>query len=186
MSNAEEIYDNFTYKDYKSWDDGFRYELIYGEAFMMSAPDERHHDLVTDIYTQLRNFLDGRPCKPFIAPFDVRLYPREDESDDTVVQPDVFVVCDKHKLADGKACKGAPDFVVEVASPGSKVLDLFSKKDLYCRSGVKEYWVVGPKKIGVYIVKKGVYAETIYENSSSAYLEIPVSVLPGCVLKLKA
>ena len=127
MSNAEVIFDNFSYRDYKGWDDSVRYELINGEAFMMSAPDERHHDLVTDIYTQLRDQLSGSPCKPFIAPFDVRLFPREDESDDTVVQPDVFVVCDRNKLLDGKACKGAPDFVVEVTSPSSKIIDLFNQ-----------------------------------------------------------
>ena len=185
MSNADG--ENFTYRDYKSWDDGIRYELIKGEAFMMSAPDERHHDLVTDIYTQLRNQLAGGPCKPFIAPFDVRLFPREDEADDIVVQPDVFVVCDRNKLSDGKACKGAPDFVIEVTSPGTKVMDLFNKKDLYCKAGVKEYWVIGPNKVGSFILEKDVYNETVYgidfSNPVKA-LEIPVSVLPGCTLKI--
>ena len=186
MSNAaEEIFDRFSYKDYKSWNDGARYELIFGEAFMMSAPDERHHDLVTNIYSQLRNHLNGSTCKPFIAPFDVRLFPKEDESDDTVVQPDVFVVCDRHKLADGKACKGAPDFVVEVISPSTKIMDLFNKKDLYCRAGVREYWVVGPKKIGCHILENGMYIETVYNIGFSDALEIPVSALPGCILKLK-
>ena len=185
MSNAEEIFDNFTYRDYKSWDDGIRYELLKGEAFMMSAPDERHHDLVTDIYTQLRNHLVGSSCKPFIAPFDVRLFPMDDESDDTVVQPDVFVVCDKYKLSDGKACRGAPEFIIEVTSPGTKSIDLFSKKDLYCKAGVKEYWVVGPNKMGCHILENSVYVETIYDKNFSGVLEIPVSVLPGLSLKIK-
>jgi len=184
MSNAEVIFDNFSYRDYKGWDDSIRYELIDGEAYMMSAPDERHHDLVTDIYTQLRSQLSGSPCKPFIAPFDVRLFPREDESDDTVVQPDVFVICDRNKLSDGKACKGAPDFVVEVTSPSTKMMDLFNKKDLYCKAGVKEYWVIGPNKIGCYVLEKGMFVETVYPIDFSDALEIPVSVLPGCTLKL--
>jgi len=184
MSNAELIFDNFSYREYKGWDDSIRYELINGEAFMMSAPDERHHDLVTDIYTQLRNQLTGSPCKPFIAPFDVRLFPKEDESDDTIVQPDVFVACDRNKLSDGKACKGAPDFVVEVTSPSTKMMDLFNKKDLYYKAGVKEYWVIGPNKIGCYILEEGVFAETVYPIDFSDVLEIPVSVLPGCTLKL--
>jgi len=184
MSNAEEIFDSFSYRDYKAWDDGIRYELINGEAFMMSAPDERHHDLVTSIYTQLREQLSGSPCKPFIAPFDVRLFPEEDESDDTVLQPDIFVVCDREKLSDGKACKGAPDFVVEVTSPSTKIIDLFNKKDLYRRAGVKEYWIVSSNKLGRHVLKKSAYIETVYSFGFSEVQEIPVSVLPGCIVKL--
>ena len=184
MSNAEEIFDSFTYRDYKKWDDGLRYELIHGEAFMMSAPDERHHDLVTEIYSQLRSFLENSHCKPFIAPFDVRLFPVDDESDDTVVQPDIFVVCDRKKLVDGKACKGAPDFIAEVISQSTKNTDLFTKKDLYCRADVREYWVLGQKKIGSFILENGLYVETIYKGFTDI-IEIPVSVLPGCVVKLK-
>ena len=185
MSNAEKIFDSFSYKDYKNWGEGVRCELINGEVFMMSAPDERHHDIVTDIYIQLRNRLTGSLCKPFIAPFDVRLFPREDESDDTVVQPDVFVVCDSRKLSDGKACRGAPDFVVEVTSPGTKIIDLFTKKDLYYKAGVKEYWIVGPNKMGRHILENGVYVETVYDVNFSGDEEIPLSVLPGCSLKIK-
>ena len=185
MSNAEEIFDSFTYRDYKNWNDGQRYELIHGEAFMMSAPNERHHDLVTEIYSQLRSQLESSHCKPFIAPFDVRLFPVDDESDDTVVQPDVFVVCDRKKLIDGKACKGAPDFVVEVISQSTKNMDLFTKKDLYCKAGVKEYWVLGPKRIGSFILENNTYVETIYKGFPGT-IEIPVSVLPGCVIRLKS
>ena len=184
MSNAEEIFDSFTYKDYKKWADGLRYELIRGEAFMMSAPDERHHDLVTEIYSQLRDFLSNSHCKPFIAPFDVRLFPVDDETDDTIVQPDVFVVCDRKKLIDGKSCKGAPDFIVEVISQSSKNMDLFTKKDLYCRAGVNEYWVLSPKKMGSFILKNSIYVETVYKGFPDS-IEIPVSVLPGCTVKLK-
>ena len=185
MPSAEEIFDSFTYSDYKNWDDDIRYELINGEVFMMSAPDERHHDLVTTIYTQLRRQLGGGPCKPFIAPFDVRLFAKEDESDDTVLQPDVFVVCDREKLSDGKACKGAPDFVVEVTSPSTKIIDLFTKKDLYRKAGVREYWVVSSNKVGCYILERGAYNEIVYNFGFSAEgQEIPVSVLPGCFVKL--
>jgi Uma2 family endonuclease len=85
-----------------------------------------------------------------VSPFDVRLFPQNNEDDETVVQPDVLVVCDKSKLSDGKACRGAPDLVVEVVSPGSKIIDLTYlplrltvKRELYRSAGVKEYWVVG-------------------------------------------
>jgi len=109
---------------------------------MMSAPDMWHQDVVGDVYSQLKTSLKGKNCKPMLAPFDVRLFPRKDGSDDNVVQPDVIVVCDKNKLSDGKACVGAPEVVFEVLSDSTKVMDLRVKRELYKSAGVKEYWVV--------------------------------------------
>ena len=114
---------------------------------------------------------------------DVRLFPMADGLDDTVVQPDVFVVCDKSRLSDGKACRGAPDFVVEVVSSSSKMIDRV-KKDLYRKAGVKEYWMIGPDRLCTYILTDGDYPETIYKINSSSNLEIPVSVLSGCIIKM--
>lgn len=185
MSNLAESLDYFSYKDYKKWDDGVRYELIYGEAYMMSSPGMWHQRVVLSVGSQLSQFLDGKPCEPFIAPFDVRLFPKDDETDDTVVQPDVFVVCDKSKLSDGKACRGAPDFVAEVVSSSSKMTDRYVKKDLYCRAGVREYWRIGPNKVYVYVLADGVYTETVYDAGFSQALEIPVSMLSGCTIKFK-
>ena len=184
MANVAESLDLFSYKDYKKWDDEVRYELIYGEAHMMSSPDLWHQRVVLSIGRQLSEFLDGKPCEPFIAPFDVRLFPKEDESDDTVVQPDVFVVCDKSKLSDGKVCRGAPDFVIEVVSSSSKMIDKFVKRELYCEAGVREYWLIGHNKTYVYVLENGAYTETIYEITSSDMMKIPVSVLSGCIIKI--
>ena len=184
MSNLAESFDYFSYKDYKRWDDGVRYELINGEAYMMSSPSIWHQRVVLSLGNQLSQFLEDKPCEAFIAPVDVRLFPEKDESDDTIVQPDVFVVCDKAKLDDGKACMGAPDFAVEVVSSSSKMIDKV-KKDLYCNAGVKEYWMIGQNKLQTYILVDGKYSETIYEMNPSRVLEIPVSVLPGCVIKFK-
>jgi len=183
VSNAAESLDYFSYKDYKRWDDRARYELINGDAYMMSSPSIWHQRVTGSLYNQLSHFLEGKPCEPFIAPVDVRLFPRDDESDDTVVQPDVFVVCDKSKLDDGKACRGAPDFVVEVVSSSSKMIDR-AKKDLYCKAGVKEYWMIGSNKMFAYILADNVYTETVYEMNPTDVKNIPVAVLPGCTLKL--
>ena len=185
MSNLAECLDYYSYKDYKKWNDGVRYELIYGEAYMMSAPGIWHQRIVLSIGSQLNQFLDGKQCEAFIAPFDVRLFPRDDNSDDVVVQPDVLVVCDESMLSDGLTCRGAPDFVVEVVSSSSKMIDKFVKRDLYCKAGVKEYWIVGQNKVYAYVLDKGVYSETVYEINCSQVLEIPVSVLPGCMIKIK-
>ena len=184
MSNLAVSLDCFSYRDYKKWDDKARYELICGETYMMSSPDIWHQRITGSMYNQLCQLLDGKPCEPFIAPVDVRLFPRDDESDDTVVQPDVFVVCDKSKLADGKACRGAPDFIIEVVSPSSRILDKLTKRDLYCKAGVKEYWVIGQNKLYAYILAGGAYSETVYEMNSSQVPEIPAASFPGCSLKI--
>ena len=184
MSNAAESFDYFTYNDYKRWDDKTRYELINGEVYMMSSPSIWHQRLVLSLGNQLSQFLEDKPCEAFIAPVDVRLFPKKDGSDDTIVQPDAFVVCDQSKLDDGKACRGAPDFVVEVVSSSSKMTDKV-KKDLYRKAGVKEYWMIMQNKLYTYNLLDDAYSETIYEMNPSRILEIPVSVLPGCVIKFK-
>ena len=130
MGNVVEALERYTYRDYKKWDESFRCELIYGEVYMMSAPDIWHQRMVLSLGSQLREFLVNKPCEPFISPFDVRLFPQQDESDDVVVQPDVLVICDKQKLSDGKACSGAPDFVIEVISHTTKAADMFVKNKI--------------------------------------------------------
>jgi Uma2 family endonuclease len=100
--------ERYTVADYMSWDDGERWELIDGVAHHMSpAPTIKHHDIGLNLYSLLRDRLQGKPCKPFAAPVDVVL------SDHDVVQPDVFVVCDPTKITP-KNIQGAPDFVAEV------------------------------------------------------------------------
>lgn len=76
--------------------------------------------MLVELSRQIANFLEGKPCEVYVAPFDVRL-PEKDEADDqiqTVVQPDIVVVCDEKKL-DEAGCRGAPDWVIEVLSPST-------------------------------------------------------------------
>jgi Uma2 family endonuclease len=135
----------FTYSDYLTWPDDERWELIDGEAYMMSpAPTRRHQEISIELSSQIHQHLKGKSCKVYTAPFDVRLPEKHDATDDeieTVVQPDIVVICDPDKL-DDKGCKGAPDFVVEILSPRTAEHDLKDKFYLYQRVGVREYWIV--------------------------------------------
>ncbi|MBN2700605.1 MAG: Uma2 family endonuclease [Methylothermaceae bacterium] len=135
-----------TYKDYLQWPEETRYELIDGVAYAMApAPARRHQEMLLELARQVANALHGHPCRAFIAPFDVRL-PKEEETDeavDTVVQPDLSVVCNPAKL-DERGCRGAPDWVVEVLSPATAGHDHILKRAVYERAGVREYWLVHP------------------------------------------
>jgi Uma2 family endonuclease len=137
----------YTYADYRTWPDEVRGELIDGVFYDMSpAPGLRHQSVAGAIFSQWRQALRGKTCRPYIAPADV-LLPRAGQPDDQtgdVVQPDVFIVCDKNKL-DGRFVRGAPDVVVEVLSTRTARKDQTSKLALYESSGVREYWLLHPE-----------------------------------------
>ena len=171
---------HYTYADYLQWPDETRYELIDGEAFLMSpAPLVEHQEVAGEVFRQLANQLDGQPCRPYIAPVDVRL-PRKDEADaaiDTVVQPDILVVCDPRKI-DRRGVRGAPDWVLEVLSPSTAAHDQIAKRRTYERAGVREYWLVHPgdRTLTVYVLDNGQYGRPeIYELKDAT----PIGVLPG-------
>ena len=174
---------HYTYADYLQWPDEARYELIDGEAFLMApAPLIEHQEVAGDVYHQLRNQLDGKPCRPYIAPVDVRL-PRKEETDDaidTVVQPDVLVVCDPSKI-DRRGVRGAPDWLLEVLSPSTAAHDQIAKRRTYERAGVREYWLVHPgdRTLTVYVLDNGQYGRPdIYELKDAT----PIGVLPGVAI----
>jgi len=177
----------FTYADYEKWDDldsngnPIRYELIDGIAYLMSAPNIAHQRLSMDLSIQFGIFLKGKSCEAFAAPFDVCLFGKGDD-DDTVVQPDIVIICDSSKLEDGKKCNGAPDMTVEILSPSTTGRDRLLKLDKYLRAGVKEYWIIDPeyKGVTVNILETGKY----YVNTYVGAVEIPVAILPGCVIKM--
>lgn len=152
---------HYTYSDYQRWPDEVRYELIDGDAFLMApAPLVVHQDMAFEIARQLANALEGAPCRVLIAPVDVRL-PQGDEADeavDTVVQPDVLLVCDPAKI-DRRGVRGAPDWVLEVISPSTALRDQNTKRRLYERAGVREYWLIHPtdRTLTVYQLRDGCY-----------------------------
>jgi Uma2 family endonuclease len=174
--------DRFTYADYLEWEGPERYELINGEAFMMASPTVEHQAIITELLVQFGNFLRGKPCKVFAAPLDVRLFPREDRSDDTVVQPDILVVCDRSKLSRGSV-DGPPDLVIEILSPSNTQKLMFLKFENYLNAGVREYWVLDPeeKRAQVHVLQEGHYISSAYKKDAV----VPVSVLPPFSLDLK-
>ncbi len=128
----------FTWRDYQTWSDEERWEIIDGIAYNMSpAPSTKHQTVVGNLFVKFIQSCAGKPCKPFIAPTDVKL------SDRDVVQPDLLVVCDPAKITPSHV-EGPPDLVVEILSPNTSAKDLREKKVLYERAGVKEYVVVDP------------------------------------------
>jgi Uma2 family endonuclease len=180
LLKEEEFY---TYADYLRWNDGERYELIDGEAYMMSTPSRLHQEISRELLGALWDFLRGKPCKVYGAPFSVRLAPAEDQSDDTVVEPDIVVVCDSSKL-DDRGCNGAPDLVIEILSPSTIRYDRIIKFQKYREAGVREYWIVDPEEkiLTAFVLKNGEYVASAYEDTDTA----PVTVLPGCEISLKA
>ncbi len=144
----------FTYRDYESWPDDERWELIDGCAFdMCAAPSRRHQGISLTMTLYFGNYLKGKPCRLYAAPFDVVLPEaglRDWRDSVNVVQPDLSVICDQSKLTD-KGCLGAPDLVAEIVSPYTSKKDLREKFDLYERFGVREYWIVFPEDRAVHI-----------------------------------
>ena len=175
--------DLHTYADYLTWPDEARYELIDGVAYLMTpAPTLSHQDFVGEIYRQLANALEGQPCRAFIAPVDVRL-PKADESDeqvDTVVQPDVLVVCSSDKL-DRRGLRGAPDLVIEVLSPATATHDHVRKRRVYERAGVLEYWLVHPydRMVTIYRLKAKEFGKPEIRDLAEP---TPVGILPGTAI----
>lgn len=169
-----------TYAEYLTWPEDARYELIDGIAYLMApAPLRVHQEIVGEIYFQVRAALGAGPCRAYVAPFDVRL-PKGSEADehvDTVVQPDLLVVCDESKL-DERGMRGAPDWVVEVLSPATAVHDQTVKLSAYERAGVREVWLIHPTDAAVTVYRlqdRGFGRPSIQEMKGV----LAVEVLPG-------
>ena len=174
----------FTYADYKGWElsEGERFELIYGEAYAMSAPNARHQEILIEISTQFHAYLRGKPCKVYPAPYDVRLFYREDEGDDTVVQPDITVVCNEQRRG-YEGCRGAPDLVIEILSPSNTAIEMERKLKLYQDAGVREYWIVDPENKGltVYRFHEGAISFFTYKKDTT----VPVGIFPDLNISLE-
>ncbi|KQT22208.1 restriction endonuclease [Chryseobacterium sp. Leaf404] len=155
----------YSYADYLHWKFKERVELIKGKILKMSpSPNLVHQTVSKNINIILHQYLNGKTCQYFYAPADVVLADKKksvQENKDifTVVQPDLFVVCDLQKIADGKKCVGAPDLVIEILSPGNSQKEMDTKFDLYQEAGVLEYWLVYPEErsINIFVLQDGKY-----------------------------
>ena len=174
----------FTYAEYKEWelDEGERYELIHGDAYAMSGPNTKHQAILMEISSRFHEYFRGKPCQVFPAPYDVRLFYEEDESDDTVVQPDIMVICDKDKIGP-EGCRGAPDLIIEILSPSNTAIEMERKFTLYQEAGVREYWIVDSinNRLKVCCFKDG----NILTNTYSRADTVQVAIFPELSMALE-
>ncbi|MDR1913244.1 MAG: Uma2 family endonuclease [Clostridiales bacterium] len=114
----------------------YKEEVINGEHIIdMSSPTVNHNFIISKLTAVFDEYFKFKTCKMFHENLDVFI------NDENIVQPDWFVVCDPNKIK-SNGIYGAPDFVIEVLSPSTAKYDMISKKNLYEKSGVREYWVI--------------------------------------------
>ncbi|HIW51777.1 MAG TPA: Uma2 family endonuclease [Candidatus Blautia intestinavium] len=167
----------YTVEDIYALPEGTRAELIDGDMYMLAAPGRTHQRILGSMYRKISDYIDvnNGSCEVDIAPFAVFL----NEDDRTYVEPDISVVCDPSKL-DERGCNGAPDWIVEIVSPGSKRMDYFTKLFKYRTAGVREYWIVDPEKEKVMVYLFDCGDASMYDFTD----EIPVGIYDGD-LKIK-
>ena len=162
-----------TADDYWSLPDGVHAELIDGELRDLASPSRKHQEIVAELTYAIKAHIvaHGGPCKVYQAPFVVNLF----GDDSTFVEPDLSAVCDRAKLSD-RGCEGAPDFVVEVVSPGNPGMDYVTKLNLYKEAGVREYWICDPERERAHVYRfEGDSVPSIYPFASP----VPCGVFPG-------
>ncbi len=135
--------ETITLEQYEALPENRRVEVFDGVVYDMASPLQIHQTLSMELSNILYNYIKNKKesCQVFSAPFDVKL----SDKPLTIVQPDIMIICDKDKL-DGKRCNGAPDWIIEIVSPGSRRMDYYTKLSLYRSANVREYWIVDPMK----------------------------------------
>ena len=168
----------YTVDDIYALPDGERAELIDGQIYYMAPPNTKHQRLLNFIITEINMHIrkNNGECEVFPAPFAVFL--NEDEIN--YVEPDISVICDRDKITD-KGCYGAPDWVIEIVSPGNKPMDYFTKLFKYRTAGVREYWIVDPAKEMVTVY--GFEKETMEQYSFGE--DVPAGIYEGFAIKVQ-
>lgn len=175
----------YTFEDCLAGDEEELLEIIDGEPIMMAPPSSNHQRISGALFAQFYNYLEGKKCEVFSAPFGVRPFEKDgDKPEDvtTLLQPDISVVCDKSKI-DKRGCKGAPDMVIEILSPSTRRHDQLVKLNLYQKAGVREYWIVSPEEetVKVFLLENGILTlHELYEKKDFAR----VNILANCGIDL--
>jgi Uma2 family endonuclease len=175
---------HYTYADYLTWPEGPSDELIDGTAYVREPPSPvpLHQEIVGELHRQIANALEDKPCRVYLAPFDVRLPKSTEEDDqiDTVLQPDLLIISDPRKV-DGRGLRGAPDWIAEVLSPSTANHDRVVKLPVYERAGVREVWLVHPtdRTLTIYRLDAGHYGRaTVLELKGKTSL----TAVPGITI----
>lgn len=135
---------HYTIEDIYALPEGRRAELIDGQIYDMAPPSTRHQRILSFLHLEIGNYIRAHNglCEVFPAPFAVFPF-ADDES--KYLEPDLSVVCDQNKITE-HGCNGAPDWIIEIVSLGSRSMDYYTKLSLYRSAGVREYWIVDPIK----------------------------------------
>ncbi len=174
----------YTYADYLTWRFDEMVELIRGKIVRMApAPNMPHQWVSTELHFQIVEYLREKKCRAFAAPFDVRL--KRQGREDTVVQPDLAIICDLSKL-DQRGCKGAPDWIIEILSDSTSKKDLTDKFQIYQEVGVREYWVVHPTEGTVlpYRLDESGEYQLLRKTPFVKGEKVPVGIFPGFEIDL--
>lgn len=176
----------YTVEDFYNMPDDIRAELIDGQIVYMASPSTIHQDISGELYYVIKNYIKskGGKCRVYAALFGVQL----NDKKDTVLEPDISVICDTDKIT-SRGCVGAPDWIIEIASPSNPSHDYITKLSLYHDAHVREYWIVDTQSNQVFVynmesgqfitkaysftdtIKAGIY-EDLYINFSSLDLGI--------------
>lgn len=152
---------NYTEEDYYNTPENVHVELIDGRIYNQADPSRIHQEILNAVNNTIYNYIKARKgsCKVYPAPFAVKL--RGDKRN--IVEPDISVICDPGKLT-AAGCTGAPDWIVEIVSPGNSGHDYVRKLNLYLDAGVREYWIVNPEDctVFVYRLEKAVFNNISY------------------------
>lgn len=166
-----------TIRDVEGLPTGVRAELIDGQMYMMASPEYRHQQILGKLYRIIADYIDekGGLCEINLAPLAVYI----NDDDYNYVEPDLFVVCDRDKM-DRKGCHGAPDWIIEIVSPGSEKMDRKIKLFKYRMAGVREYWIVDPETetISVHNFENGSEKEYSFRE------KVPAGIYEGFTVTL--
>ena len=167
----------YTIDDIYALPEGQRAELIDGAIYDMAPPNSRHQEISWELSAEIHNYIKAHNgnCKAYAAPFAVFL----NADDKNYVEPDISVICDKSKI-DKRGCNGAPDWIIEIVSPGSRRMDYYTKLFKYRTAGVREYWIVDPDKNRVMVYTFDVDGMNEYSFTDN----IPVAIYPEFSINL--
>ena len=178
----------YTYADYLSWSEDERVEIIDGDPYLLASPSRIHQKVLSELHRQIANFLVGKECEVYPAPFHVVLdlegNVSNEEDIQNVFEPDITIVCDTSKLDDA-GCKGTPDMIVEVISPSTARRDKIVKFNKYEQAGVKEYWIIEPQEkiVSVFTLEENrrYGRPNLYTNED----QVKVTIFDDLIIDLK-